>query len=189
LNFQIVSYYTKNTPYENEYKLFKSTLINQKIDNYKIYAKDSLGSWENNTQIKASIILDAMKEFDKPILWIDIDARIRGGLNYFNELSCDVCCYYLKTNWNHHELLSGTIYFGNTKKAKTILEKWIKLNNKNSEWDQRNLQSVIDNTKCNKTILPSDYIVVDKMGRFQRDINKIVIYHTQASRRNKRLIK
>lgn len=188
MNFMIVSYYTVNTPYEQEAKEFEKSLKDNNITNYKIYPKQSNGSWVANTMIKAETILNAMNEFNKPILWLDVDCRVKDSLEYFNGLDTDVAIYYLTSKWNPHELLSGTIYFGNTDKARDILKKWIEVNKGHVNWDQKNLQKILDIYKCKKVIFPDDYIAIKGLGHFQK-VKKEKVFHTQASRRLRKRIR
>ena len=185
MSFTLVSAYTQHTPYEEEFKRFDASVKKQGITNYKVYPLQSKGNWYKNCQLKATTILNAMNELNDNILWVDIDAEIRGDISYFNTLDCDICCYYLKTRWNPNELLSGTIYFANNEASKRILSKWIEINAGNSSWDQINLQSVVDKENVRKTIMPADYIVVDRICTQWQKYGSIKIYHHQASRKNR----
>jgi len=184
----IVSAYTVNTPYEKEIEIFKKSIDLLEIKNYKIYPLVNSGSWEKNCQQKAVTILRAMEELNDSILWIDADAEIKEYPAYFDDLGCDLSCYYFKSSWNPRELLSGTIYFGNTAKAKEVLWSWIKLNQTNGVWDQKNLQTVVDNRiDLDIKTFGVQYIVIDGLGNYQ-DQSKVSIIHHQASRRVKKEI-
>jgi len=185
MSYTLISAYTVHTPYEEEYKSFKASLEKQGITNYKVYPLVPTGSWVKNAQLKAKSILQALNELNTDVLWVDIDAEIRGDISYFDTLNCDICCYYLKTRWDSNELLSGTFYFANNDKVKKLVQDWISTNDKNQEWDQKNLQKLVDSRDINKVIMPADYIVVDRIYHQWQTVKDIKIYHKQASRQNR----
>ena len=181
--------YTINTPYEQEVVNLRKSCERFKIDLIE-YPVKGFGIWAKNCQIKSKIILKALSEYNCDIVWIDADAVFNKYPGLFDDLSerndFDICCHYLKTKYNPNELLSGTLYFKNTCKSKEIILKWIELNETNSEWDQRNLQKVIDgDSTIVKVNLPSEYIKIDRFTQHQGNINNPVITHFQASRRFK----
>lgn len=185
MSYTLISAYTINTPYEEEFKCFVASLQKQGITNYKIYPLISTHSWVKNAQLKARTILQALNELNTDVLWVDIDAEIRGDISYFDNLKCDICCYYLKSKWDPHELLSGTFYFANNDKVKNLVRDWVSLNDNNIEWDQKNLQTLVDSRDINKVIMPDDYIVVDRIYTQWQKVKQIKIYHKQASRKNR----
>jgi hypothetical protein len=181
--------FTKDTPYQEEVQNLIKSLNVLKRNNYRIVPKDSLGSWELNCQMKAEVILEELESSGKDVVWVDADAIFVNQPEFFDYMAkknhFDICCYYLKSSYNDNELMSGTIYFKNTKKTIEVIEKWIELNSKNKEWDQRNLQKIIEQTKDVRIIpLPEAYIKV-KGNRFQDPKIEPVIFHNQASRRFK----
>jgi len=188
-SFIIVSYYTKNTPYEQEVEKLRSSLNTFNIPNI-IYAEENLKSWEKNTQLKAKCILRALNEQDKDVVWIDADAIVKQQLTFFENLDCDMSIYYLVTRYNSHEMLSGTIFYKNNDKVKGIVQEWITLNDTNTEWDQRNLQKIVESkTDLNITPLPKEYIHIDRYTKHQGQIPNPAVTHFQASRKFKRIVK
>jgi hypothetical protein len=195
MSWRIVSYYTIDTPYQDLVAGFSKSLDQFNL-NYTIYPKPSCGSWEKNTQVKAEVIKNAMIEFpNDTIVWLDIDAIVQKNPVFFDTLAdFDISCYYLSTRYNPHELLSGTIAFANNVTTRNIIDDWIVMNKTNKEWDQKNLQGVIESEKY-KNIrivpLPKEYIKIHLHDRFQPGINDadIVITHFQASRKLKAIIK
>jgi hypothetical protein len=102
----------------------------------------------------------------------------------FNDLKCDFACHF------HHprkELLSGTLYFGNTKGAHYLVKKWIEEDklHPNTNMPQKNLRAVFDREK-NKIkwkALPVEYCMIyDSRSRYQ--VNPVV-EHFQLSRQYK----
>jgi hypothetical protein len=183
-----ISFFTKNTPYEKEAKDLESSLVWYHLP-HKIYEMENTGSWEKNCQLKAKVIRLALDEFITPIVWVDSDARVVRDPVFFNNLECDISMYYLKTSYNPNELLSGTLYLANNGKVISLIDQWIELNNTNSQWDQKNLQVVLEKrADLKKRPLPGEYIKIDKFDRHQPGISNPSIIHYQASRKNKKVI-
>ena len=183
----VISAFTSK--YQKFAEELEQSIKKQGIDKYKIYYYDDRKDWAKNTQIKPEILLKAINEYNEPVLWVDADAEIYGDLNYFINLPdyIDIGVYYLNTKHKPNEMLSGTLYFGNTATSKQILTQWQNICNTNKKWDQINLQKIVDRTACSKIVFPSDYIVISGTHRtWQQDVKKIIIYHKQASREVRR---
>jgi hypothetical protein len=183
MNYIIISCYTENTPYEKEVQnLIKSVnLLGLKSH---IQPVSSLGSWEKNCQHKARYILETMEQFDQNIVWVDADAVIKKEPVLFDQLQADVAYYYME---HRKEVLSGTLFLRNNEKARQLLQSWIKINDTNTLWDQKNLQQALDShLTLEKEILPETYCKI--FDNKHQKLKDPVIVHYQASRRFKRQI-
>lgn len=136
------------------------------------------GNWLTNVNHKAVFLLSMMARHpDRPIVWLDADARVRQAPKLFDTLSCDFACHYR----HGVELLSGTMYFAPTAAAVQLLQAWhFKCAKHPERWDQVSLQDTIadmgDALRVER--LPATYTCVfddPKMG-------PPVIEHLQASR-------
>lgn len=180
----VVSYYTKGTGYEEQVKYLKTTLRRFNLENDVVGIQDR-GSWHKNTYYKSQFILRMMnKHRGRSIVYVDADAKIRMNPVLFNDFDCDFACHF------HHprkELLSGTLYFGNTKGARYLVSKWIeedKLYPK-THMPQKNLRTVFDKykNKIKWKALPVEYCMIfDTALRYQVSP---VIEHFQLSRKYK----
>lgn len=153
-----------------------------KLD-YDVQEIQSLGSWDLNTNHKASFLLRKLEEHKKPIVWIDADAEVRKYPSYFDIIQEDIGVHYE----NMMNLKSGVVFVNNTEPAKRILERW----KKNSEvrpsiFDQKHLQNVlrgdyIESHKATVFFLPDSYYHIF-------DIHKgiPVVEHYQESRKFRR---
>lgn len=190
-NFIVVSFYTKDSEYENDIKKLKESLdkfsINYdlvgipKEEYLSLEGANKRKNWNKNTCIKAKFIRKMIdKHKDKDIVWIDADAIICSYPFLFNYIKEDIGVYYL-----NNELLSGTLFFKNNEVSKMILDNWINEieNNKDENLpDQRYLQRVIEKSKYKIKIfklLASYTKIFDIMKNKASDI----IVHYQASRR------
>lgn len=183
----IVSFFTRDTEYEQEARELRQTLKAHNLK-YKIYPVDSKGSWEQNCAQKSTIILQALTELKDNILYLDSDARVLRPPP-FEQIEKDVPGYGL-VQWPHKlELCSGTIYFPNNEVSKFIVKRWVEEQLKNTkEWDQRVLQRIYEETE--HFSLPLDWINIAGKSANKKLLgsDNPIILHTQASRRLKRLV-
>jgi len=180
MNFRIVSGYTKNTPYEQEIIYLIESLKKYNIINYDIIGYDSLGSWSHNCQYKSYIILNQIKKYNTPIVWLDADAVLYDYPRLFDNIDKDIafCDYY-------GGVASGTLYIKPTEQMIKLCEEWINLNSQNTNiWDQKNLTILINKYKISYFNLPVTYCKID----FAKCSDPIIIGQNQASRRFKNLI-
>lgn len=177
---KLIAFYTENTPYEEEAKIWKDSFSSYST---KIYPIKNKGSWELNCAMKPKIILSALVDFDEPVLYLDIDARLCSPIPEVPEPELPGICFWNQL-WNPsvRELLSGTIYMPPTENSLNLLNAWIAFQEKNpTMWDQKTFQRVIETDKYEYHVLPLDWINVSKFIKTENPI----IYHTQASRRLK----
>lgn len=179
----IVSYYTKDTGYEEQVEHLKHTLRRFNLAN-DVVGIQNQGDWHKNTYYKPKFIMEMMKKYpDRPIVFVDADARIRNNPVLFNDLDCDFACYF------HHrkELLSGTLYFGNTEGSRYIMNEWLEEDAKHpkTHMPQKNLRAVFDRVKnkINWRELPVEYCMIFD-SRLRHSVNP-VIEHYQLSRKYK----
>lgn len=176
----IVSYYTKGTGYETQVEHLKVSLRRFNLKNDVVGIPDQ-GSWRKNVYYKAGFIKQMMNKYpNKSIVFVDADARINKNPILFNDLDCDFACHF----FNKKELLSGTLYFGNTKGARLIVDEWIKENKAHPtiHMPQRNLHIVFNKQKKNikSKILPVEYCMI--FDSSARKKVKPIIEHFQLSR-------
>jgi len=180
----IVSFYTKKTGYEEQVKQLRITLKRFNLENDVVGIIDK-GSWHKNTYYKSLFIQRMMnKHRGRSIVYVDADAKIRMNPVLFNNFNYDFACYF---HAQRQELLSGTLYFGNTKKARHLVNMWIKEDklHPGTSMPQKNLRTVFDREKDNLKwkALPVEYCMIyDSRNRYR--VNPIV-EHFQLSRKYK----
>lgn len=196
----IISYYTKNTAYEEIMTTrLLPTLRKWKLL-YDIKAIEDKGNWQKNTHYKAEFIKKMLIKHKQPVVFLDCDATIERipALFYKKFLSeYDLCFHEL--DWfkfwrgvdggRKFEALSGTLWLNYNETVLTFLEEWIEENRISTNWEQRNMQNILKKWKRKLKVypLPIRYIAIIKQnGKVPDYIKDPVIIHWQASRKHKK---
>ena len=207
-------FYSAGTPYEAEALLFRASL-DRVGTRHVIRPFPSKGDWYANTAHKATLIRDFRNEVSGAFLYCDVDAFVHENYDaYFDELAkrgadfgahwfagpakghnrADICaCLAGKPCNRPHRLLSGTLFFGDTAGARTLLDNWVAINDVFRSrgliagGGQKNLWYLLtcmeDQIKIAK--LPGRYCYVfDKPWGYPENEPRI-IEHTIASRDNR----
>lgn len=202
---KIVSFYTSH--YERDAKLLIQSIEKFNIP-YEVDYREKVGSWEANTQMKAPFILEKLKQ-NESVVWTDADSRIKQYPELFDNIETDTAFFFIPREKSGQFVLpercalknsivdeqgflqSGTMYFKNTPRTITLLEMWIEKNKEdNQQWDQWTLQACLEKIDgLTITELPPEYVWIDGISPSEYGNLKPVIYHTQASRRFKKLIR
>lgn len=147
-----------------------------------IVQREDAGTWVANCGQKAAFIREARERYAGPIVWLDADALVIQTPLLFATLGDDVDIAAHK--FKGHELLSGTLYLGDTPGARTLLAAWEEAQRaRPTQWDQQVLQRVIEAGTWEVRDLPESYAYIARLGTPGVEP---VIYHRQASRRLKR---
>ena len=197
--YLIISYATKNTPYE---KILDEYLL-KSVRNLGLayYAEliDDLGTWYKNTAYKPKFILDTLDKFkDQCLVFVDADATIEKEPSLFLELPeyYDIAVHFLDRNrWYGHqdinniELLSGTIFLRNNDHIKRLVKHWHEEAERTQEWEQKVLQRILkQHIDINIYELPLSYCYIKTLPDGREPLIKLdpVILHHQVSRQLKK---
>jgi hypothetical protein len=118
--------------------------------------------------------------FEENIVWLDADAVVQQYPALFDDMDADIAVHYK----DGKELLSGTMYFSNTEKARELLREWIALaeTTKDVTQPQSVLQELLRSGKYLVHKLPAPYtLIFDLMSH----LGPPVIEHFQASRKGR----
>ena len=174
MNWKVVSYYTKNTGYEQEVENLITSLKEFGIP-YDIEGIESQGSWIANVRYRVNFLLRKLDEYRQPIVWIDADGVVVQYPKLFDTMNADIALHYF-----NGQSLGGTMWFNDNDNAREILRSWDKRSDAKYKLDQRYLQDVLENPKYNVYRLPPSYTHI-----FDMMVGDPVILHNQASRRFK----
>jgi len=168
--------------YADEAKGLQESLAALDLPSLILGERDA-GTWIANCAQKPCFLRRIRATLDGPIVWLDADARVLRMPVLFNDLTCDIALHVRTPERGKPEMLSGTIYLGNTDGACEILYEWCEEQERQPQmWDQRTLQRVLEANpdRWDVVHLPETYCAI-----FDKGIQDPVIEHRQASRRLK----
>jgi hypothetical protein len=121
----VISYYSDfsdNKYYEN----FANILI-EKCKNfnliYDINELESRGNYGVNCLMKPEFVLDKIKQYKKPLIWMDCDTDFREPFPHFNEVKEDIG---MATHSGELDgIKASPLYFNYTKGAFRIIREWV----------------------------------------------------------------
>jgi hypothetical protein len=203
----IVSYYTKDTPYEkvaSKYLIPSLEKWKKHIFNFHSEVKcvDNQGSWYKNTAYKAKFIRKCLlKEPEDSLIWVDCDATIEKYPSIFEELdSSDYDIAFHTLDWRswygygnsiERELLTGTMWFNNNEKILALCQEWFDVASRTNQWEQKVLASIIGKYDLKIYHLPIEYCYINSLPGNKKPLvsdKGVVIRHYQASREFKKKV-
>lgn len=186
MNYVVIAYYTKNTPYEEEVQNLIASLEKHKLP-MDIIGMRSYGSHQANVHQKPYFIKQMMiRHYPKDVLYLDADAVVQKHPTLFDHVEFDIGVTFRA----NIELLGGTLYFSNNHKTFALVERWINtcLQNPNV-WDQQILQYILQlgsqDLQLKTCLLPETYCQIFDL---MKSAGEPVIEQFQASRRFKKLV-
>lgn len=136
--------------------------------------------WARATSYKARFVREMLDLFlDCPIVWLDADARVRQYPALFDAMPGDADVAFHRKDGR--ELLSGTLWFGQTGGARRLADEWVRECEAHpGVWDQRCLDAALARLPETRVFpLPAPYcLIFDSMAHQ----GPPVIEHLQASR-------
>lgn len=181
-------YFCYHTPnYAPEVAGLAESLRFFELDHIIIERPDT-GSWVRNCAQKADVILEMVERHpDRPLVWLDADARVIRAPLLFGELTCDFAAHWL----GGHTLVSATLYFGPSPAARNLVRDWVELmHQRPDEWDQKTLQSLVGHRQDLRVAhLPPEYCwiegknPIDRLSFGHYGEREPVIVQWQASRK------
>jgi len=182
----VLSYYTIDTPYEQEAKRLQASCKRFEIE-CDIVGVPSLGSWEKNCAYKPQFLYEQMQRHQRPLLFCDADAYFLQPLFFEDFMIGDVALFHEEHRDPRFCVRSGTIFMHATDKSSAFLLRWLHhaqcIENTAHEilafQDQVSLYFAVLQSKDIHIIdLPKRYCAL-----FDEQIADVVIEHGQASRR------
>ena len=136
-----VAYYTRDTAYEREADLLRSSLEAVGMD-HEIVGVEDAGSWRANTARKATFLRRMRSDLDGPLLYVDADAFVHENctdhFDLLSDLGFDFGAHWFRGPAFGHDrsavreegwwMLSGTLFLGDTDRCRWLLDAWCALN-------------------------------------------------------------
>ena len=174
----VISFFTIGTPYQQEAKRLIESCERFNIEHHIVGIAPG-ENWTATCALKGPFVAECMRKFERPVLWIDVDAEVVRFPSLFENLECDVAAY------RGRRLLSGTVYFGNSDAARNVAEDWSnRCVRRSGVWDQLLLDDALRATRRRVVFrqLPQGYCkIFDKP--WAEEPQTAYIVHYQASRR------
>lgn len=189
----IVSYYTKNSSYEQEALFLKCSCEKLHL-NYHIEGIPSRGSWSENCCFKPTFLKEQLLKHKRDLLWVDCDAILVKPPYIFSNAVEDIGFKYIEEASSDHpsKVMTGTLFLKYTPKVIELLEKWEAgckqaLKEDESAWDQTVLRDLFSQKKGDYSLLklPKSYCQVYDKIQSREELQASVIIHFQASRLTK----
>lgn len=187
----VVSYYTKNTPYEEEVQGLIESCHTFGIE-YCIEGIEDRGNWEENCAIKPYFIKEKLLELKRPLLWVDADAVFLQKMQFEEFMFFDLSIFKEEKKDPRFCVRSGTVYINATEKGIQAAESWCNFSEKVQKLDQKT-QSFQDQVSLYFTFLstpsssfanlPLAYCSIFDEKKEELPSDQVVIEHRQASRR------
>ncbi len=193
----VVSFYTSNTPYEQEVQGLFNSCRKWNIE-HQIDAIASTGSWELNCAFKPLFLLQKMEKLQRPLLWVDADAVFQKPIFWQEEFGWDLAVKVYEGAEDHpSKIVSSAVFINSTEGGRKILRLWTDMcfsmlqdpSRSEEVWDQDALRKVLF-SKNHEFIwgpLPASYSVIEGHPQDEKHVDPVLVQY-QASRRYKRWI-
>src|SRR3990167_893519 len=119
----VISFYTKDTPYEEEVKHLIASCNRFQVV-YEIEGIPSTGSWEMNCAFKPLFILRKLEEGKGPLLWVDADAVFVRAMAPFSVKEDLGVRMYDCADDHRSRIVSATLWINPTNAAKRMVRLW-----------------------------------------------------------------
>ncbi len=151
---RIISYYTKNTLYEEVFNNYLKPSLDKFNLTYDVEAIENKGNWYKNTAYKATCIKKMLNKYKSDIIYIDVDAKIVKFPQLLFEIPRYYDLAYHRLSWFEHwkngkgdryDLLSGTMLWRYNYKVLELVDKYEEAVKEDIQtWEQRKLQKLIE---------------------------------------------
>jgi hypothetical protein len=190
---KVISFYTPNTPYQQEVDSLKNSCERFSIP-FEIEPVESMGSWEENVALKPKFIAEKRASMSGPLLWIDADAAFlkEPDFTLFKGVDFSVRFMAIFQDRPEHAINAATIFIADTNEARALCNSWIDCalaltfcNDKKAPpfVDQIALYEVLLENKHAKVLpMPASYCKIYDIDQFFVSEEDVVIEQRQASR-------
>ncbi len=187
MRVKVISFYTRNTPYEQEAFELQKSCTHFGID-ADIQPVASLGSWEKNVAFKPFFIREQRQKKRGPLLWVDADASFLQAPDFAPFLSYDFSVRTMEifSGDPRFALHAGTLFINDTPAAHVLMDRWCERCSEKGVipfLDQIALYEVLqEQNEATVYPMPIAYCKIYDVDSFFIDDEHVVIEQRQASR-------
>lgn len=188
---KVISFYTPNTPYQQEVESLKNSCERFSIP-FEIEPVESAGSWEENVALKPKFIAEKRASMAGPLIWVDADGAFlkEPDFTLFEEVDFSVRFMAIFQDRPEHAINAATIFIADTNEARALCNDWaaraeaLRKEEKAPPFvDQIALYDVLLENKQAKVLpMPAPYCKIYDIDQFFVSDEDVVIEQRQASR-------
>jgi len=182
----IISFFTDDWEYPRHAERLKKECDDLGL-HHRIERMESSGGYLQNCSMKPDYIFRCLREEQKPVLWIDVDASIFKLPEYFVDLDADISAKKMPANrirvWH-----VGTLWFNYNKKTLNYVKKWSEIP---KEWsDELNFDLLYksESDDINIVDMPDTYFRLTKPTQSQ-DPNTVILHRISQGLSKKNQLK
>lgn len=147
----VISYYTKNTGYEDESRIMIASAHRMGLE-CDVEGIDTMGGWQKNTYFKAEFMRQKMRQYpNRPLLWLDVDVVVKQYPAIFDNMAEDFAVNIVdwakyRAKGTQKELNTSVVFIRPNDRTHRLMDAWIAQNTgqiNSGRWEQRNLQDVL----------------------------------------------
>lgn len=145
---KIISFYsdTTNSSYYSQSAFsLKSDCVRLKLD-YHIENLQGHSEYKKNCKMKPGFILECIKKFNQPVVWLDCDSRIVKTPSFENLQSVDYAGVK-RGGDNDPTMIASTLFFNTTESSIKLLEEWARRCSLNENSEMADHSILIDYLK------------------------------------------
>lgn len=120
--FKVVSFYTPS--YAGHARRLEASLERHLPSVPRDVVAIGEETWERATCLKGAFVRDQLKASDRPVLWIDADAELRGLIELPDVDFAIYARFASKLRQAWSPFRSGTVYFGKSPAAQQLADRW-----------------------------------------------------------------
>lgn len=198
-----ISFYTNDPIYDKHAKDIKLSLdkFNLQYD-IECIKSDPNNTWIYNTIYKPKYIFEKLNQYSCPLVWLDIDSRVKKYPELFFKCNKDIAVYsrkpaetsdlYVRKLGDISGIRTGTIYLDNNQIVKNFVNQWYVICKSNVIRDHIGFNKLFKQKKeISIEILPVTYCYIFDIDKKRSENNNWpdlpVIEHLQASRQRKKI--
>lgn len=176
----IVSFYTKDWEYPEHGKRLILECLKLRLE-HRIVERVSKGGYLQNTCQKPFFIRECLQMFERPILWVDVDASIFKPPEYFVGLDADVSLKYKDQKKYARKYHVGTMWFNFTPNAMRLLDLWCdRVGALSDESTLEEIYQQVESEGCRIVDMPEGYHDIQKTT-YRLTPNTVIMHRLSRS--------
>ena len=127
MQYKIISFYSEPEPDSNYYTIHYKRFVKECEDlrlDYYVENLDGFGNYYKNCRLKPLFILNCLKKFNMPLIWLDIDSHIKRKPNLKSFENVNFAGVRNKNRNTQLDIYAYCLFLNNNEFAINLLEDW-----------------------------------------------------------------